>query len=122
PQPSDQPKASCGPPTSQTFFILGKTLPKNKVAKTTLIIIPGSGSQTSIISEGIIPSDRKESFPTTGANNRPKTCGPKSSAKNPPIKDEAKKSFCIHFTQIRIHFTIQTKSPKHNKPIPIGST
>src|SRR5699024_71950 len=119
PQPSDQPKASCGPPTSQTFFILGKTLPKNKVAKTTLIIITASGSQTSIMSEGIIPSDQKESFPTTGSNNRPKTCGPKSSAKNPPITEEGKKSFCIHFTRMRIHFPIKRKTPKYNKPKPI---
>src|SRR5699024_12584275 len=110
PQPSDQPKASCGPPTSQTFFILGKTLPKNKVAKTTLIIIPARGSQTSIMSEGLITSDQKESFPTTGSSNRPKTCGPTSSAKNPTITEEGKKSFCIHFTRMRIHVPIKCKT------------
>src|SRR5699024_2368376 len=116
---SDQPKASCGPPTSQTFFILVKTLHRNKVEKTSLILIPASGSQTTIITEWIIPCKQKKSFPTTGSNNRPKTCGPKSSAKNPPITEEGKKSFCIHFTRMRIHFPIKRKTPKYNKPKPI---
>src|SRR5699024_11732535 len=84
-----------------------------------LPIFPASGSQTSIISEGIIPSDQKESFPTTGSNNRPKPCGPKSRAKNPPITEEGKKSFCIHFTRMRIHFPIKRKTPKYNNPKPI---
>src|SRR5699024_7365633 len=107
----------------QIFFILGILVPKNKVAKTTLIIRPGNSDQTSSTSSGMIPFTKKESLETISkyANILPKTCGPKIKATNPPIIDDGKKIFCVHFTLTRIHLPISKKTPRKSSVKPICS-
>lgn len=113
PDPKATPRASCGPTSAAARFGVGSSWPRNIVANTTEMSRPGRTRQVSRIQVVNTPASLKPP-PTSW----PRTCGPRSRIRAPPMIELGRKSRWTHPTRTRITFPIRRNAPRTSNENP----